>query len=270
MISIIISTYNRPDALALVLKALALQDCQAFEVIVADDGSTKETGEMVQLQQSQVSYSLSHVWHEDEGFRLAAIRNKAAAKAKGDYLVFLDGDCIPRASFVRNHARLAERHWFVSGNRILLNQSFTNRVLQQQLDLCSWHLWSWLKIYFNKKCNRWWPLLPLPLGIFRKLWARRWRKARGCNFAVWKDDFLAVNGFDESYTGWGYEDSDLAIRLISKNIKCKSGNFALPVIHLWHTETGKICANANFAKLQKLQKNNRSAIRARLGIDQYL
>lgn len=270
LISIIISTYNRPDALALVLKALALQDCSSFETIVADDGSTKETSDTLHHLQRQMPYPISHVWHEDEGFRLAAIRNKAAARAKGDYLVFLDGDCIPLKSFVRRHIKLAKCQWFVSGNRILLNESFTKQVLQQQTNLSDLHLKSWLAKYFNKECNRWWPLLPLPLGCLRRLWAHRWQKARGCNLAMWKNDFVAVNGFDESYTGWGYEDSDLALRLIRNNIKCKSGNFAVPVIHLWHKNVDKAAANANLAKLQILQRDTENVMRAKKGVDQYL
>lgn len=260
--SIIVSTYNRPDALELVLLALAEQDCgnenDLFEVVVADDGSTDATRALLdELQaKAKLPYKLRYVWHEDKGFRLALIRNKAVAKSCGDYLVFLDGDCVPLKSFVRKHQRLAEKGWFVAGNRVLLNKDFTDKVLRQKILFHNWCGVDWFLARIKGYCNRFLTLLPLPLsGFMRKLSAKKWQKARGCNLAMWRKDFLAVNGFDESYVGWGYEDSDLVIRLMRNNIFRKSGKFAVPVIHLWHEEIKRSDEEkANYAKLVAVQK----------------
>jgi len=128
-ISIIITTYNRTNALRLVLSHLTRQSDKKFDVIIADDGSNEETLETVKYFSSELM--ISHVWQEDNGFRASKIRNKAAARACGDYLVFLDGDCIPLTHFVRNHRRLSEEGWLVSGNRILFSNLFFYVLLKE-------------------------------------------------------------------------------------------------------------------------------------------
>jgi glycosyltransferase involved in cell wall biosynthesis len=124
-ITLIVTTYNWPEALELVLIGLNHQSAADFEVIVADDGSTPQTSALINAYLTRVNFPLSHIWQEDAGFRASKIRNKAAAQAKGDYLVFLDGDCIPLISFIQRHLQLMEEGWMVSGNRILLNASIT-------------------------------------------------------------------------------------------------------------------------------------------------
>jgi glycosyltransferase involved in cell wall biosynthesis len=270
-ISIIVSTYNRPDALKLVLLALAEQNIQpnTFEVIVADDGSNQDTKNLVDNLSPNLPYPLHHVWHEDTGFRLATIRNKAAAQAKGDYLIFLDGDCIPLISFVYRHKLLAEKKYFVAGNRILLSQGFTKKVVSQpEEDIHKKTFWEWFLICNQKNCNKFLAFLYIPLQNIRKLRATKWQGARGCNLAVWKEDLIAINGFDESYTGWGYEDSDLIIRLMRKGILRKDGHFAVPVLHLFHQDNNKLNERANLERLAVIKNSNE--IRAKKGIDQYI
>lgn len=131
-ISIIITTYNRPDALQLVLQSLHNQSRLPDEVIIADDGSTPETQELITRIQAQVDYPIRHVWQPDEGFRAAQIRNQAARKAHSDYLIFLDGDCVVRPDFVQQHGLLAEKGWFVAGNRVMLNNDLTHQIESQQ------------------------------------------------------------------------------------------------------------------------------------------
>lgn len=265
LISIIISTYNHPDALELALLALAEQRFSnyskskvEFEVIVADDGSTADTVALLAKLQPSLPYQLQHVWHEDAGFRLALIRNKAVAKARGDYLIFMDGDCIPRSSFVCNHTKLAEPSWFVAGNRILLSKDFATKVLAVKLLVHRWSNFDWLKAaLLRKECNRFLPMLTIPLSFnrplsyLRKMRTKKWRDARGCNLAMWKQDFLAVKGFDDSYEGWGYEDSDIIIRLLLHGVRRKDGNCAVPVIHLWHAEATRERENLNYTKLME-------------------
>ena len=128
--SVIVTTYNRPDALAAVLQGLAAQTERDFEVLVADDGSGPETAQVLQQQASAYPVPLVHVWQEDQGFRAGAARNRAVAQAQGEYLLFLDGDCVPLPDFVARHKALADPRWFVAGNRILLSQGLTEQALQ--------------------------------------------------------------------------------------------------------------------------------------------
>lgn len=265
-ISIIITTYNRPDALALVLNALAQQSDQDFEVLIADDGSHASTKELI--ESTDFSVSLKHVWQADEGFRAAKIRNKAVAQSSGDYLVFLDGDCIPLPQFVQKHRDLSERGYFVAGNRTLLSQPFTEKILAESVAI---HRFSLLQFVWAKYCgriNRYLPVISLPLGPLRKLKADDWRGVKTCNLGLWKQDFLAVNGFDEEYVGWGFEDSDLVIRLLRNNIRRKLGRFAAPVMHLWHPENDRSFVDNNLNRLQSIEKNE--TIWAASGVDQHL
>ncbi len=138
LISVIVTTYNRDEALAAVLRSLARQTDPNFEVIVADDGSGPSTAALVESWQARAGHRVVHVWHEDRGFRAAEIRNRAILAARGAYCVFLDGDCIVRPDFVAAHRRLAEAGWFVTGNRMLLSRELTESVLRDELAPENW------------------------------------------------------------------------------------------------------------------------------------
>lgn len=266
LISVIVSTYNRPDALSLILKAFNYQTDRDFEVIIADDGSGVETRKTINRMIIDSNYPITHVWQEDKGFRLAMIRNRAATKAKGEYLIFLDGDCIPRANFIETHRKLAESGFLVAGNRILLSEEFTSFVLKNEEKIWNYSLKNWLKIYLNKGINRLHPLIVCP--YFNKLRYQKdnWKKARGCNFALYKKDYFSVNGCDSSFEGWGYEDSDLAIRLIHSGVKIKSGRYATGVFHLYHKENDRTLEKDNLNKLNSIL--NSDIVRARCGIEE--
>lgn len=267
-ISIIITTFNRPDALAMVLKAFNSQTENNFEVIVADDGSTPATKSLIDHLSAKVKYQLKHVWQEDVGFRAAKIRNKAVGLSAGNYLIFLDGDCVPLPFFINKHMKLAQQDRFVVGNRILLSKDFTNLVLNNHLPIYQWNKFKWFNCRIRGWCNQCSSLIILPLGCLRKLKPQSWKGAKTCNLGIWKQDFLEINGFDEEYQGWGYEDSDLVTRLIKNSIKRKSGKYAVPVIHLWHNENDRVREKINYAKLENILKNNE--IRIEKGVDQYL
>lgn len=264
-ISIIVTTYNRPDALHLVLLALAQQTQLPNEVIVADDGSSDETRLLVEQLKNQLNYPLQHVWQKDDGFQAAKIRNKAALCTHNKYLIFLDGDCVPFPDFIEKHRLLAESHWFISGHRILLEEQLTKKTLLALLPIYQDSTLQWLSHYFHRQSNRLFPLLRLRLNKLRKWQAQHWQGAKSCNLALWKEDFLTLNGFDERFTGWGYEDSDLVIRLIRAGIYRKSGKFAIPVIHLWHPENDREKEKINFNLLKQLTENQR--IRAKIGLN---
>ncbi|MBL6969265.1 MAG: glycosyltransferase family 2 protein [Gammaproteobacteria bacterium] len=249
-ISVIVTTYNWPEALNRVLAVLAYQDYPDFEVIVADDGSTDDTKILIEQHQRQQHYSLHHVWQPDDGFRAAAIRNRAIEQASGDYILFLDGDCIPRPHFLSRHAQLAEQGWFVTGNRILLSETATIETLTGQLpvQLYQPHQWLWMRL--TGRVNRLLPLLKLPGKKWRYRNHNKWKKAITCNLAAWKNDLLDINGFNEEFQGWGLEDSDLVIRLINSDIQRKEGRFSTTVIHLWHIEAERKDLEKNQSKLQ--------------------
>ena len=257
-VSVIVSTYNRPDALRAVLAALAEQRDRAFEVLVADDGSGDETRSTVAEYAAASGVPVRHVWHEDKGFRLSAIRNLAAARASGEYLVFIDGDCVPRLDFVTQHRALAEPGWMVAGNRLLLSESFTRTVLEQHLPIHRWGWSDWWRARRERHLNRIGPLLRVPLGPLRKIGGRRWQRVRGCNMGIWKADLLAVNGFDETFEGWGYEDSDMAVRLVNAGRGLKKGAYACGLLHLWHRENDRRQEGRNWDLLQQRIRSGES------------
>jgi glycosyltransferase involved in cell wall biosynthesis len=267
-ISVIVATYNREDALGAVLRSLSRQTERHFEVIVADDGSRPATASMVETWVSRMPVALKHAWHEDRGFRLAEIRNRAIRAATGRYCVFLDGDCIARADFVAAHRRLAEPGHFVTGNRVLLSRALSERILSEGLDPECWGLGDLITRRWRGDLNRAAPLVRLPLGPLRKLGGRRWRGARGANTAFFRDDLERVDGFDASYTGWGREDSDLFVRLIRAGVRRKDGRFATGVLHLWHPESERSQLSDNDTRLElALQSDRWRALRGLSALD---
>jgi len=269
LISVIITTYNWPSALSLCLQSLLAQQDRHFEIIIADDGSDAATRASIAEFIRTSEINIQHVFHPDQGFRAGTIRNKAAAVSRGEYLLFLDGDCLVFPHFMARHRRLAEAGYFVPGNRILLNQAYTRQVLQQNLPLYQQSPVFFLKLWLYRRINRLLPLLYLPGSHFRYRHPQRWEKAMTCNLAVWKQDFFKVNGFDELFEGWGFEDSDLVIRLIHQGVKRKEGRFAVPVLHLWHKQNDRSRHDSNYQRLmQRLE--NPAIIRSERGVDQYL
>jgi glycosyltransferase involved in cell wall biosynthesis len=264
LISVIVSTYNREDALDAVLRALAHQTDRHFEIIVADDGSGPATAAVVAAWAAKAAVPVRHVWHEDRGFRLADIRNRGILAAAGAYIIFLDGDCIARPTFVAAHRRLAEPGWFVTGTRILLSQDLTGSILRDGLEPESWGLPHWLARRWRREINRIMPLMDLRLGALRKRVSTRWRGARGANMAFWRRDLDKVDGFDTSFKGWGREDSDIFIRMIRAGVRRKDGSYATGVLHLWHREADRSALAENERQLEDVLRGDR--ITARRGL----
>jgi len=259
-ISLIITTYNWPIALEQVLQSVLHQKACGvpLEVIIADDGSTKETQALIQAWQSRLPFPLIHIWQEDSGFRAARIRNLAAQQAKYQYLIFVDGDCILSPNFLKRHLVLAEKNWFVSGNRVLLSQKFSQAVIKYKISLCHYGLKDWLNAWYQKFTNKIVPNMYLPNNTLRKCYKKRWEGAKTCNLGLWRDDFLSVKGFDEGFQGWGFEDSDLIVRLINNNVFHKNGRFGVPVYHLWHMEAPRDKQKSNWSSLHKTIQEGRT------------
>jgi len=264
LISVIVTTYDREDALDAVLRGLSRQDDRNFEVVIADDGSGPGTADLIGQWESRLGVPIRHVWQEHRGFRAAEMRNRALAASRGDYCIFLDGDCIPRADFVVAHRALAEPGWFVAGNRILLTAALTERVLRDGLAPETWTFGDFARHRLRGEVNRLMPLLRLPPGRWRKLKAQDWRGCRSCNLAVWRADLERVDGFDAAYTGWGKEDSDLVVRLLHASVARKDGRFATGVLHLWHPPVDRSDLARNEVRLETTLAGD--SMRARRGL----
>ena len=263
-VSLIITTYNWPEALSAVLDSVKHQKQLPNEVLIADDGSSDDTRQMIEQVALSFPCPLHHVWQEDKGFRAAAIRNKAAAQSQGDFIVFVDGDTLLPPGFIANHQRLARQRYFSAGNRVLLSRDFTSEVLSEHIPV-----YQWSSNQFQKhQINRPWALRHFPLGPLRLLKANKWKGVKTCNLGLWKQDLIAVNGFDETFIGWGYEDSELAIRLLNQGVKHLDCRFAATVIHLWHKENDRTHEQENLKRLEAaINAHKEEAV---LGLSQYL
>jgi glycosyltransferase involved in cell wall biosynthesis len=245
LMSVIVTTYNREDALNAVIGSLAAQSDKNFEIIVADDGSGPDTTRVVESWKPRLPITLKHVRHEHRGFRGGEIRNRGIRVSAGALCLFLDGDCLARPDFIAAHRRLHEPGWFVTGNRILLSREFTAAVLEQGLAPQMWNFTGLLRRRLSGGLNRLAPAVHLPLGPLRRLHSASWRGAQTCNLAVARSDLDRVDGFDNTFIGWGLEDSDLVVRLLRAGVRRKDGRFATGVLHLWHpwNDRGQLATN---------------------------
>lgn len=236
--SLIITTYNWASALDVVLNTVASQLKLPDEVVIADDGSSEMTRELIVEWVSRLGCPIIHVWQPDRNFRASRARNLAVLKASGDHLIFIDGDCLIPSYFIKNHRKIIGDKTLVSGGRLLLGR-------QQSAELLTnYHDASIAKAFSGMKhVNLSW----LP---FRNLFPLSWKAVRTCNLAVLKVDFLAVCGFDEDFIGWGKEDSDLAVRLIKHSCRLVTSRYAACVSHLFHEEQSRKNLDANEAALQ--------------------
>jgi glycosyltransferase involved in cell wall biosynthesis len=264
LISVIVATYNREDALDAVLRSLAGQKDDCFEVIVADDGSRNDTRQLVETWIPRMGVPLVHVWHQHDGFRAAEIRNRAVLRSRGSLCAFIDGDCIVRPNFVAVHRELAEPGWFVAGNRVLLGPRITQRVLAEGLRPELWPISRWVRARAKGEINRLMPLVSVPIGPLRKLRPRTWTSARSANLVIQRQDLLRIDGFDAAYRGWGREDSDLIIRLLRSGVRRKEGWFASGVLHLWHPDNDRSQMADNDRRLRDVIEQPR--VRAMAGL----
>ena len=169
-ISLILATYNRADALDAVLRALARQLDKRFEIVVADDGSSQDTADLLERWRPRLGVPLTHIWHEDNGFRTRRNpQSRDPCLQRGSYCIFLDGDCIPRNDFIATHRELAEPGWFVVGNRVLMSEQLTAQTLGEGLEPERWEIQEFARQHRRGAINRMAPLMHMQLGPVRKL-----------------------------------------------------------------------------------------------------
>jgi glycosyltransferase involved in cell wall biosynthesis len=253
-LSVVITTYEWPEALDVVLRALGEQSCPPFEVVVADDGSGPETARVVERWQESPRFSLRHVRQENDGWRKARILDLGALATSGDYLVFLDGDCLVRPGFLETVLREARPGTFLAGKRLHLGEKLSRRVLEGKEQVWRWSTARWLLraprelVSSHREVGS--PTVLVPLRDRR--WP--WRKSRdfvppfdayGFFFGVSRADFERVNGFDLRFTGWGGEDEDIAERLRKLGLTCVWPGPRATLVHLWHpAKKGTMRSNA--------------------------
>lgn len=257
-ISVVITTYNRSDALLKVLEGLCLQSDSDFEVVVADDGSRSEHVDPVLQSQFAQRLKLVHVWHPDVGFTASCARNRGVEASMGDYIVFMDGDCVPEVDFIEQHRRLAATGCMVNGSRVLLSPEFTRAILDQGVPICGQALRRWMAWRLAGAVSKLTGLLRLPDGGYRCQAGFKWKGIRSCNMGVWREDFLRIDGFDESFVGWGHEDADFVLRLHNAGVQRKNGFCATEVYHLWHKESSRAHESVNAQTVRERMRSGQT------------
>jgi len=238
LVSIIITTYNRPDALLLVLKSLEKQSNKILEVIIADDGSGNETKEAINKFQESTSLKVIHSWQENLGFRAAMSRNKAIVLSNAEYIILIDGDVVLHESFVQDHINNSEKGFFIQGSRSLLTKKTTQDALQKKRLYFSF----FSKGVINRKNV-------IHSNFLSQLFLKKSKYLKGiktCNMSFFKQDCININGFNNDFVGWGREDTEFAVRLINNGILRKNLRFNAIQFHLWHI----------ISKRQSLAKND--------------
>ena len=238
-ISVIISTYNKPHFLEKVLTGYCFQTFNDFEIIIADDGSSNETKEMIAKFDQLLPQKIYHVWHEDNGFRKCKILNAAILKSSNDYLVFSDGDCIPDSRFLETHSRLAQKDYFLSGGHFPITETVSNLLTIEDIksQIC------FTKKYLLKQGQ------PIGKNYFKLVKNQFLANAldqltptkatfNGNNSSAWKSDIIKANGFDERME-YGGLDCELGYRLNNNGIKSLQVRNRTTVIHLYHTRPYK-------------------------------
>ena len=240
-ITIIVPTYNRPQALMLCLRSLAMQSLLPDEIMIADDGSGQETRDTIRrlTEELKGSFPIRHIWQEDIGFRKPKILNEAVRQSTGDYLIFIDGDCMAHRQFVLSHVKFSAPYSILSGKRVDIGRDLTEKLLKRGHAIVSLRpvlVWDALfgRAIRSRKVEE---AIRIENGMLRRALHRDritddgvW----GCNFSLYKELFYAINGCDEEFLDGSIEDNDLGIRVLNQGKKIRSVRNYANIFHLWH------------------------------------
>lgn len=233
-VSVIISTYNAVEWLRKVLLGYAVQTEQDFEIVIADDGSSQETKTLIDNFQSKFKNPIVHVWHEDSGFRKTVIINKAIMKTNTDYLIFTDGDCIPRKDFVAVHIQEKEKGYFLSGGYFKLPMNISELISENDILNNQCFDFKWLKNNGLKATFKATKLTQSLLISSFMNWITPTKKSwNGHNSSGYKSDILAVNGFNHDMQ-YGGLDRELGERLFNFGLLSKQIRYSAICLHLEH------------------------------------
>jgi glycosyltransferase involved in cell wall biosynthesis len=240
--ALLISTYNWPEALDLILKSVLKQSQFPDEILIADDGSKEDTRSLIESYQERNAIPIKHIWQEDQGFRKSLILNKTIANCSADYIIQIDGDCIIHKDFVKDHISRAEEGLFLYGSRVNIKKGSLSTIFKNKV-----HQFSFLSVYIGKRTRN----LRIPFLRDRYKSSPLFsNKVRGCNISYWRKDFLEVNGYNEDMEGWGREDSELILRILNNGIQGKRLRYGGILYHIYHLES----SNYNFEENDKIQK----------------
>lgn len=268
-VSVIFTTYNSPAWLKNVLLGFFNQSYQDFEIIIADDGSSKETFDLIESLKNSSPVPIQHVWQEDDGFQKCRIMNKAILASNGDYIIFTDGDCIPRKDFISQHVRLSEPNTYLSGGYFKLPMDISLAITEEDIINQRPFDKNWLISQGMKKTHKFMKLTAKGKWADFLNWLSPTRKTwNGHNASCYKQHILAVNGFEESMQ-YGGEDCEFGDRLSNYGLKSKRIRYSAVCVHLDHKRgyvTPEMLAK-NLAIRKETQRNK--SVRAKLGLDQY-
>ncbi|MBX7490427.1 glycosyltransferase family 2 protein [Helicobacter turcicus] len=241
-VSLIITTYNQKERLALVLDSVKQLEVLPNEVLVADDGSKEDTKELIESYARDFPCTLKHIWQEDKGFRASAIRNRAVEAANGDYIIMVDGDMVLESHFIKDHLYFAKPKRLLQGSRALLDSVQTRDVLEG--GIC--------KVYdyrgFKSRRFGWLSyLLCVTSGIRKDFFKKNdfIKGTRSCNMSFYRQDYLEIGGFNENFIGWGREDSEFVARFLFNGGELRRLKFGGIAYHLWHLENNKEMLESN-------------------------
>ena len=267
-LSVIMTTYNAPIWLEKVLWGYSSQSHKDFEIIIGDDGSTEETRELIERMRLDTGMTIKHIWQRDDGFRKCRILNKSILAVESDYVVFTDGDCIPRNDFLAVHASEAEPGYYLSGGYHKLPMT-TSEVISKD-DILAGRCFNlqWLKAHGLKSSLKNSKLTATPFTA-RLL---NFLTPTACNFkgsngSAWLNDIIAVNGFDERMP-WGGLDREFGVRLINSGVKAKHVRYNAIVIHLDHKRGYKDPEIMLENKQLRVQNQRNKIVRTDFGIAQ--
>ncbi len=226
-VTLLVSTYNWPEALKVSLYSVLGQTVMPCEIVIADDGSKEETKAIVDDFRKQCPVPVIHCWQEDSGFRKTRIMNVAIAASSGDYIVQIDGDIMIDKHFIADHINQMKPHTFTRGSRACLSPEITQEVLKE--GKCD------VSIFSKHVVNGFNALRSKILSRFLCRDSNDVRHVKGCNTAFWKEDFIAVNGYNNALSGWGHEDIELAARLHNNGVSMRIVKARAIAFHLYHT-----------------------------------
>ncbi|MGB5981876.1 MAG: glycosyltransferase family 2 protein [Nonlabens sp.] len=243
--ALLLTTYNWPEALQLLLNSVSRLNPLPDELLIADDGSSNETKTVIDAFIEKKILPVSHIWQEDTGFRRSAILNKTIASCDADYIIQTDGDCILHSRFVADHIKYRKQGRYLHGSRVNFKKEMTAKILKEKNVVAS---------FFNAGIKKRMRAVHLPvLASLNKEEEYLSSKVRGCNLSYWRNDFIRVNGYNEDIEGWGREDSELILRFLNNGIKGKRLKFAAIIFHLWH----KIQDKGNLTRNTELEEKTR-------------
>lgn len=259
--TLLVATYNWPEALGAILRSVAAQTLLPREVVIADDGSGEPTRALVRSFTAGFPVPIRHVWQPDEGFRAGQIRNKAVAASSGEYVVQIDGDMVLHPEFLRDHVEAARPGRFIGGSRVVLGPEATRRVIAGGPRPGPFSADERNRLNAVR-------LPALGRALARVVTPRSLASIRGCNMSYWRSDFLAVNGYDEAYVGWGREDTDLVVRLHQHGLERTFFKLRGIAYHLYHDEKSRSQLARNDELLRRAQVGR--SPRCERGVSQYL